>query len=263
VAGVLGGLLLIAALCGSGAIWYTGQDTDRALAGTEVDGRLTIENPLTEPITVICTAWAGRDAGEPTAPVTVPAGGSATVSVPVLPADCRATDPAGHEVLAWSAHQGATDTAWTVSASASSVNAMAEEPDRPAEEEAEDSGLPTAEEGTAPSEAGSRRPSRRRSTSTSTTTRPRSSSSAPAPSDAPAMAELTVEVKSDRRRFQSGVDIYVDGLRMGEMRVSTRVTVGPHNVRATRPDKGDVACVVYVPAEGISFSLDPASPRCP
>jgi len=266
-AGVLGGLLLLAAICGSGAIWYTGQNTERTLAGTTVDGRLTIDNPLNEPITVICTAWAGRDAGEPTAPVTVPAGGNATVSVPVLPADCRATDPAGHEVLAWSAHQGTVDTAWQVSASASPVGTMAEEPDRTPADDAGDSGLTAAEGGTTPaaSAGGSRstRRSRRTTSAGNNSTGRRSTSAATAQDEVPPMADLTIEVKSDRRRFQSEVDIYVDGLRMGEMRVSTRVAVGQHNVRASRPDKGEVACVVYVPPEGSSFELDPASPRCP
>ena len=259
VATVMAGLMASALACAVGG-WFLWQQGQRpGLEGIAVEASLYVDNQTGAELEITCTQWAGERAGEPLEPVQIPAGEAGSVALSMLPADCEGLDPQGQKVLDWTAKDPYPPQGWALVAEAPEPEPEDTQADQQAADtgEGEEGGVDASASGSSASSAPRRTPRR---------SQPRR---APPPEpevveEAPVeMAQLTVRVESSKRKFQDQVDIYVDELRLGEMSVSTQVPVGQHNVRVARPGKGEAACVVHVPAEGLTVELDPASPRCP
>lgn len=74
---------------------------------------------------------------------------------------------------------------------------------------------------------------------------------------------LQVTVKERRRRLARGVDVYVDGVLVGEVPVTVEVVPGEHVVRWVKSSRLDHRCVLQVSEAGASIQIDPGKPACP
>jgi hypothetical protein len=85
----------------------------------------------------------------------------------------------------------------------------------------------------------------------------------PAVEEAVEPVVLEVTVNDRRRRLARGVDVYVDGVLIGEAPVTVEVVPGDHVVRWVKASRLDHQCVLPVLDSGASVEIDPGQPACP